>query len=190
LPPENLLIKWRNHAGCGLICQPCVCSATYARSVFEFGCGTCALASKLLQRQLPADARYVGLDISSTMVSLAQERLKPWSERARVQQSDGSPRISEPDCSFDRFVSTYVFDLLAPGFIDRLLSEAQRLLMPGGKLCLVSMTFGVSLPYPVQSAGAGNACGGSARASWAAATPSNFRNICGQSGGVLNIRPR
>lgn len=115
-----------------------------AYSVFEFGCGTGALAARLLQHHLPTDARYVGLDISSTMVSLAQERLKPWSQRARVYQSEGSSRIPEPDRSFDRFVSTYVFDLLAPEFIDQLLSEAHRLLMPGGKLCLVSMTLGTS----------------------------------------------
>ena len=115
-----------------------------ATSVFEFGCGTGALASRLLQHHLPADARYVGLDISGTMVSLAQERLKPWSERARVDQSDGTHRILERDHSFDRFISTYVFDLLAPDFIDRLLSEARRVLVPGGKLCLVSMTFGPS----------------------------------------------
>jgi ubiquinone/menaquinone biosynthesis C-methylase UbiE len=115
-----------------------------AHSVFEFGCGTGALAARLLQHHLPADARYVGLDISDTMLSLAQKRLKPWSERARIHQSDGSPRIPEPDSSFDRFVSTYVLDLLAPDFIERLLSEAHRVLVPGGKLCLVSMTFGTS----------------------------------------------
>ena len=115
-----------------------------AHLVFEFGCGTGELAARLLQQHLPSDAGYVGIDISSTMVSLAQERLNQWSERARVRQSDGSPRIAQPDHSFDRFVSTYVFDLLAPDFIDQLLSEAQRLLVPGGKLCLVSMTFGTS----------------------------------------------
>jgi SAM-dependent methyltransferase len=115
-----------------------------AHLVFEFGCGTGALAARLLQRHLPADARYVGLDISDTMVSLAQGRLKPWPERARVHQSDGSPSIPQPDHSFDRFVSTYVFDLLAPDFIHQLLSEAHRVLVPGGKLCLVSMTFGAS----------------------------------------------
>lgn len=115
-----------------------------ARSVFEFGCGTGALAARLLQDYLPAHARYVGLDISGTMVSLARDRLKPWSERARVDQSDGTVRILEPDRSFERFISTYVFDLLAPDFIDQLLSEAHRLLVPGGKLCLVSMTFGAS----------------------------------------------
>ena len=115
-----------------------------AESVFEFGCGTGALAARLLQHHLPADAHYIGLDISGTMVSLAQERLKPWSERARVYQGDGSPHISQPDGSFDRFISTYVFDLLAPDFIHQLLSEAHRVLAPGGKLCLVSMTFGAS----------------------------------------------
>lgn len=115
-----------------------------AHSIFEFGCGTGTFASRLLRHNLPADASYVGLDISSTMVSLAQGRLKPWSDRAHVHQNDGSSRISEPDRSFDRFVSTYVFDLLAPDFIDEVLSEAHRLLTPGGKLCLVSMTFGAS----------------------------------------------
>jgi len=115
-----------------------------SHSVFEFGCGTGALASRLLQAQLPADARYVGVDISSTMVSLALSRLKSWSGQARVYQTDGSPRIPEADSSFDRFVSTYVLDLLAPDFIERLLPEAHRVLVPGGKLCLVSMTFGES----------------------------------------------
>jgi cyclopropane fatty-acyl-phospholipid synthase-like methyltransferase len=115
-----------------------------AHSVFEFGCGTGALAACLLQQHLPSDAGYVGIDISRTMFSLARERLKPWSDRARVYQSEGSPRIFEPDRSFDRFVSTYVFDLLAPDFVKQLLSEAHRLIVPGGKLCLVSMTFGAS----------------------------------------------
>ena len=115
-----------------------------AHSVFEFGCGTGAFAAGLLQHRLPADARYVGLDISGKMVSLALERLKPWSGRARVYQTDGSPRIPEPDSTFDHFVSTYVLDLLAPDFIEQLLSEAHRLVVPGGKLCLVSMTFGAS----------------------------------------------
>jgi ubiquinone/menaquinone biosynthesis C-methylase UbiE len=115
-----------------------------AHSVLEFGCGTGALAARLLQRHLPSDARYVGLDISGTMVSLSLQRLKPWPARARVYQTDGSSRIPEADGSFDRVVSTYVLDLLAPAFIEQLLSEARRLLVPGGSLCLVSLTHGAS----------------------------------------------
>jgi ubiquinone/menaquinone biosynthesis C-methylase UbiE len=115
-----------------------------AHSVFEFGCGTGTFAARLLQKYLPADARYAGLDISSTMVSLAQQRLKPLPGRARVYQTDGSPRIPEPDHTFDRFISTYVLDLLAPDFIEQLLSEGRRLLVPGGRLCLVTLAFGTS----------------------------------------------
>lgn len=115
-----------------------------ARAMLEFGCGTGTFAARLLRHYLPADARYLGLDLSSTMASLARTRLQPWSERAQVRQSGGSPRIQEPDASFDRFVSTYVLDLLAPGCIEQLLAEAHRLLRPGGQLCLVSLTFGAS----------------------------------------------
>ena len=160
-----------------------------AHTVFEFGCGTGALAARLLQHHLPADARYDGLDISSTMVSLAQERLKPWSDRAHAHQSDGSLRISQLDRSFDRFVSTYVFDLLTPDFIDQLLSEAHRLLVPGGKLCLVSMTFGASRISRAVCWG-GNACGGSVRVSWAGAIQSTSPAICERISGRSITRPR
>jgi ubiquinone/menaquinone biosynthesis C-methylase UbiE len=115
-----------------------------AHSVFEFACGTGAFAARLLQHYLQSDARYTGMDISSTMVALAQKYLRPWSERAHVIQSDGSSHIDQPDRAFDRFVSTYVLDLLAPDFVDQLLSEAHRILVPEGKLCLASMTFGAT----------------------------------------------
>jgi ubiquinone/menaquinone biosynthesis C-methylase UbiE len=115
-----------------------------AHSVFEFGCGTGKMAAQLFRQYLPKDAVYVGLDISSTMVSLARKRLSPWSERAQVYQSDGSARIPEPDHTFDCFVSTYALDLLAAEMIEQVLSEARRLLAPGGKVCLVSSTFGTT----------------------------------------------
>lgn len=116
-----------------------------SNSVIEFGCGTGRLAEELLRGALPQSARYVGLDVSSTMVSLTLRRLRPWQLRARAYQSDGSAHIPEADGGFDRFVSTYVFDLLAPDFLRQLLAEARRVLAPGGKLCLVSMTSGHSL---------------------------------------------
>ncbi len=132
---------YENHAINDLIAHAAFESA---RSIFEFGCGTGSFAVRLLQRYLSTDASYAGLDISSTMIALARKRLEPWSGRARVHQSDASPRVPEPDQTLDRFVSIYVFDLLAPNFIEQLLSEAHRLLVPGGKLCLASLTFGAS----------------------------------------------
>jgi ubiquinone/menaquinone biosynthesis C-methylase UbiE len=113
-----------------------------ARSVFEFGSGTGRIAERLLREELPADAQYRGLDISSTMVALAVDRLKPWRDRVTVEQSDGSTRLPAPNGRFDRFLSTYVFDLLSPDDITDVVDEAHRVLSPDGLLCLVSATHG------------------------------------------------
>jgi ubiquinone/menaquinone biosynthesis C-methylase UbiE len=113
-----------------------------AQSVFEFGVGTGRFAARLLRGHLPATARYRGIDISATMVALARERLASWGNRASVEQSDGSPRIPARDATVDRFVSTYVLDLLSSDDIAAVLSEAWRVLSPEGILCLVSATHG------------------------------------------------
>jgi ubiquinone/menaquinone biosynthesis C-methylase UbiE len=113
-----------------------------ARSVFEFGAGTGRIAERLLRDHLPATARYHGIDVSSTMVSLAGQRLAPWRERATVELSDGSPRIQAPDGQYDRVLSTYVLDLLSATDIGVVLEEAHRVLSPDGLLCLVSATHG------------------------------------------------
>jgi SAM-dependent methyltransferase len=116
----------------------------HARAVFEFGCGTGALARRLFETVLPGDARYVGLDLSQTMVGLATERLVPWRDRAEVRLADGSPRLPMPDGDFDCFVATYVFDLLSPDYEAHVLTEAHRILRPGGLLCAVSLTHGTT----------------------------------------------
>jgi len=51
-------------------------------------------------------------------------------------------RLDLPDGAFDRFISTYVLDLLSEEDIDSLLSEAYRVLRSGGLLGLVSQTKG------------------------------------------------
>ena len=114
----------------------------HSGSVLEFGCGTGSFARRLFEAALPADARYLGLDISLTMIGLATKRLEPWQDRADVQQADGTPILRVPDASFDRFVATYVFDLLDPGFSVRLIAQAHRALIPGGLLCTVNLTHG------------------------------------------------
>jgi ubiquinone/menaquinone biosynthesis C-methylase UbiE len=96
----------------------------HSRSVLEFGCGTGSFARRLFEAFLPADARYVGLDISLTMIGLASKRLEPWQDRAEVRQVDGTPSLPVPDASCDRFLATYVFDLLDPAFALRLIAEA------------------------------------------------------------------
>jgi len=113
-----------------------------AHRIFEFGCGTGRFAQRLLRDVVPADCRYVGIDVSGTMVNIARQRLQEWSGRAEVRLSDGSARLEEPDRSVDRFVSNYVFDLLGPEKIAGVLSEAHRVLVPEGLLGLVSLAHG------------------------------------------------
>ncbi len=116
-----------------------------ARSVFEFGCGTGRLAERLLSDHLPSSCRYRAVDISSTMVRLARERLAHWGERVSVEQTAGSMTVTAPDSSFDRFVASYVLDLLSEQDIRGLLAEAHRVLAPGGLLCTAGLTRGTSL---------------------------------------------
>ena len=78
------------------------------------------------------------------MVELAGERLRPWADRAEVRLTDGSLRLPVASGSYDRFLSTYVLDLLSVDDIRLALREARRVLVPGGRLCLASLTFGRS----------------------------------------------
>jgi ubiquinone/menaquinone biosynthesis C-methylase UbiE len=117
-----------------------------ATAVVELGCGTGRLAERLLRTALPPDARYAGFDISETMVGLARSRVEPWKERARVERTGGALDLPVPDASCDRFLSTYVLDLLGEDEIRIALRGARRALVPGGRLCLASLTFGETFP--------------------------------------------
>jgi ubiquinone/menaquinone biosynthesis C-methylase UbiE len=113
-----------------------------ARLLFEFGTGTGRFAERLLRSHLDPGAQYRGIDISSTMVELARRRLVPWQDRVVVERCDGSPLLDAPEQRFDRFLSTYVLDLLSHEDIAVVLEEAHRVLVPSGLLCLVSATHG------------------------------------------------
>ena len=115
-----------------------------AASVFEFGCGTGRFAQELFTEYLSPDAKYRGIDISTTMIKLATERLKPFEPRAMVTQTFDETAISLDNNSIDRFVSTYVFDLLAQESAQNMLSQAHRALKTDGLLCLVSITPGTT----------------------------------------------
>lgn len=115
-----------------------------ATSIVELGCGTGRLAARLLHEHLPSRAHYSGLDVSPTMVRLARDRLAGWSNRARVLLVDGSWPLPVADASADRFVATYVLDLLSPADIAAALADAHRVLRPGGRLCVAGLTSGAT----------------------------------------------
>lgn len=113
-----------------------------AERTFELGCGTGRLARELLERRLAPTARYFGADISTTMVRLSRARLEPWPSRALVVQADASVGLPFADGSVDRFVATYVLDLLSDATTAAVVAEAVRMLVVGGQLCLVGITHG------------------------------------------------
>ncbi len=105
-------------------------------AIHEMGCGTGRFAAQLLP--LGADAQYLGTDVSPVMVDLARQRLAPFQDRASVRLTDGSPASGDAD-SCDRFVSTYVLDLLSDADARGTIDAAHRLLRPGGLLCLAGL---------------------------------------------------
>ena len=116
-----------------------------AEAVVEFGCGTGRFAKTLLEEHLPENATYIGFDLSETMVQLTRKRLLAAGTRASVVRTDGRPRVPLPPTSCDRFVSTYVLDLLSHQDISRTLEQAWRVLRPGGLLCLTSLSYGTTI---------------------------------------------
>lgn len=116
-----------------------------AGSVLEFGCGTGRLAEMLLDRYLPRTARYLALDISTTMVSLARRRLARFGDRVDVLQTTGEMRLPVASDTCDRLLSCYVLDLLSDDDIRLLLKDAHRVLSPGSLLALSSLTHGSTL---------------------------------------------
>jgi len=117
----------------------------HAQSMFEIGCGTGRFALRLLTECLPSSASYLGIDLSRTMINIAKERLAPFAGRAKVLLTDGAIEFPLPDHSVDRVVATYVLDVLRAEGIEHVVREAERVLRPGGKLCLTSLSKGVTL---------------------------------------------
>jgi len=113
-----------------------------ATAIFELGMGTGRFAEHLLSGCLSDCCRYAGIDVSGTMVGLAKQRLKRWEDRVSILHTEPSAGIPADDLSFDRFVATYVLDLLPEAQIAAFVNEAHRILLPHGLLCLVSLTKG------------------------------------------------
>ena len=111
------------------------------QTIFEFGCGTGRLAARLLGA-LPESINYLGVDLSPVMIKLATNRLTAWAQRAEVVLVDGSLPLPANDGFADRVLSTFVFDLLDVDYARAVLDDLRRILAPGGRLCLASLTHG------------------------------------------------
>lgn len=80
-----------------------------------------------------------GLDLSPVMLRLTRRRSAAPLCRADIR------RLPFTSACFDRLFSAYVLDLIPSQDLPGLLAECRRLLKPGGRLVLVSLTEGVDL---------------------------------------------
>lgn len=124
-----------------------------ASCVFEYGCGQGKLAELVLGQH--NHLTWHGVDQSPLMIDRARERLMPYNKRAQLNLlPSGAPEEvgTLPDegggdatrsIVVDRFVSTYVLDLLSERDMNAVLDLAQARLHPTrGKLLLAGITWG------------------------------------------------
>ncbi len=114
----------------------------HAHRVIEIGCGTGRLARRLLDRHLPSDATYLGVDLSARMVAITRSRIEPYASRCSVDLVDATTTWPPVAGAADRVVATYVFELLDPTATGILLTRIRDALAPGGLVCVASLTHG------------------------------------------------
>mmetsp|Transcript_7411 Transcript_7411/g.23257 ORF Transcript_7411/g.23257 Transcript_7411/m.23257 type:complete len:243 (+) Transcript_7411:47-775(+) len=116
-----------------------------ARTVFDYGCGQGKLAELVLSRH--PHLHWHGVDQSEEMVLRARLRLQSFGSAAKVDLvPDGDPSKATASLeagTSDRFVSTYVLDLLSEEDMFAVLDAARRTLHPErGLLLLAGITWG------------------------------------------------
>ena len=114
--------------------------------ILDMGCGT----GLFLEQKPVAPERYVGVDISSGMLSVARHKFP----RHTFLQADMSDLSALPDRSFDSVVSLFASFAYAMQ-PERVVVEIKRLLAPGGRFLV--MTLGARhrrrTPYTVEAMG-------------------------------------
>jgi ubiquinone/menaquinone biosynthesis C-methylase UbiE len=99
------------------------------------GVGT-GLDQARLEAAVQPDGRAFGVDLAPAMLELSRARAGTPLCRADAR------RLPFSTDSFDRLFSSYVLDLIPAADLPGLLAELRRVLRPGGRLALVSLTEG------------------------------------------------
>jgi len=100
--------------------------------ILDIGVGPGLLAQDLAL-MVGDSGRFVGLDLSPAMLTMARTRLAamPWAECVEGEAT----RLVFPEASFDAVVTTQVFEYVAD--LPRALSGAHRVLKPGGRFLVL-----------------------------------------------------
>lgn len=116
-------------------------SAKPGEKILEIGFGTGHCLVSLAQAVGP-NGRVTGLDISDGMLAIARERLQRagLAERADLHLGDAAKMDFIEAGSLDGVFMSFTLELFDNPEIPRVLQEVRRVLKPGGRLAVVSMT--------------------------------------------------
>lgn len=105
------------------------------REVLEFGCNFGA--SGIVMARL--GARVTGVDVDAANVRLANANiaLHAVEDRARALHVPDTRTMPFADAAFDLVVANSVLEYVAPGQLDAVLAEIQRVTCPGGQLLVL-----------------------------------------------------
>jgi ubiquinone/menaquinone biosynthesis C-methylase UbiE len=108
--------------------------------VLEVAVGTGLAFERILEAN--PSGRNEGIDLTEAMLSRAERKAaRSGSINYRLRVGDAYD-LDFPDNSFDVLINNYMFDLLPMQDFRTVLEEFKRVLRPGGRLVMVSMTKG------------------------------------------------
>lgn len=104
--------------------------------VLEIAIGSGEMFRKLVE--INQDGTTIGLDLAPNMAAYSQRRIRrEWPEAAAHCGAVDVRNLPFADASFDAIVCCYLVELLSHDDIYKTLSEAQRVLRPGGRFSLI-----------------------------------------------------
>ncbi len=118
--------------------------------VLELGCGAGAALVVLARAAGPA-GRVAGLDLSPRMIHLAAARLRRAgpAQRADLVVADASA-IPFADASFDAVFMSFTLELFDTLEIPLVLAQCGRVLRPGGRIGVVSLSRAAPVRWPTR----------------------------------------
>ncbi len=106
-------------------------------SILEVAVGTGLVFERIVS--MNENGRNEGIDLSPEMLARAGKRLKKRFSNYALKVGDAYS-LPYPDGTFDLIINSYMFDLLPEKDFSPVLLEFKRLLKPGGRIVITSMT--------------------------------------------------
>jgi len=115
-------------------------SVTPGEVVLEIGFGT-GFSLKEMARSVGEKGKAYGIDITPQMLEITRKRLQKAGLMDRVELCEGDARsMPYEDSKFDAVYMAAILELFDTPDIPRVLKEIKRVLKPGGRLGVASMT--------------------------------------------------